>query len=54
MWEVIGELGTTGQQITYAFSAVGTNLNNIATLAGSAQGAFEFATGIDRVAYPTW
>ncbi len=54
MWEVIGALGTTGEQLTYAFSGVGSQLNNIATLAGSVQGAVEFATGLDRIAYPTW
>ena len=54
MWEVIGALGTTGEQLTYAFSGVGAHLNNIATVAGSVQGAFEFATGLDRIAYPTW
>jgi hypothetical protein len=54
MWEVIGALGTTGEQLTYAFSGVGAHYNSIATLVGSIQGGVEFVTGMDRVLYPTW
>lgn len=54
MWEVIGALGTTGEQVTYAFSGLGAHYNNIATLVGGVQGTFEFATGLDRIVYPTW
>jgi hypothetical protein len=54
MWQVIGELGTTGEQFTYAMSAVGANLNNWAQIAGGVQGSWELTTGLDRVLYPTW
>lgn len=40
MWEVVGELATTGQQATYAVAAVGTHYNNIATLVGGVPGAW--------------
>lgn len=54
MWEVVGALGTTGEQLTYAFSGVGAHYNNIASLVGGLQGTVELATGMDRIAYPTW
>lgn len=54
MWEVIGQLGTTGEQFTYAMSSVGANLNNWAQIAGGVQGSWELANGFDRVLYPTW
>jgi hypothetical protein len=54
MWEVVGALGTTGEQLTYAFSGVGAHYNNIASLVGGLQGTVELATGMDRIVYPTW
>ncbi|WP_019182378.1 hypothetical protein [Microbacterium yannicii] len=44
MWEVIGELGTTGEQLTYAVGAVGTHYNNIASTIGGLQGLYNLAT----------
>lgn len=44
MWEVIGELGTTGDQISYAVGAVGTHYNNIASTIGGLQGMYNLAT----------
>ena len=44
MWEVIGELGTTGEQISYAVGAVGTHYNNIASTIGGLQGLYNLAT----------
>lgn len=44
MWEVIGELGTTGDQISYAVGAVGTHYNNLASTFGGLQGLYNLAT----------
>jgi hypothetical protein len=44
MWEVIGELGTTGEQLSYAVGAVGTHYNNIASTIGGFQGLYNLAT----------
>lgn len=44
MWDVIGQLGTTGQQAVYAFSGVGAHYNNINTLVGGIQGIVGLVT----------
>jgi len=54
MWEVIGELGTAGQQALYAVGAVGTHYNNVVTATSGLGGLFELGRGVDRVVWPTW
>jgi hypothetical protein len=54
MWEVIGELGTTGEQAAYAIGAVGAHYNTIATGVGGVVGIVDRVTDLDPVRWPTW
>lgn len=54
MWEVIGELGTTGQQFVYGVSAAGQHYANILNVVGGAQGITGLVSNPGAIRWPTW
>ncbi len=54
MWEVIGELGTTGQQLVYGVSAVGQQYANIMNVVGGVQGIGGLVSNPGAIRWPTW
>jgi hypothetical protein len=54
MWEVIGELGTTGEQLAYAAGAVGTHYNTIISVVDGVTSVVDRVTDLDALRWPTW
>ncbi|GAA1983754.1 hypothetical protein [Microbacterium pumilum] len=54
MWEVIGQLGTTGEQALYAMGAVGSHYNTIVTAVDGVTGLVDRVADLDPILYPTW
>lgn len=54
MWQVVGELGTLGQQAAYGLPTFGVFVNNVNTGVSGVQGIIDIVTHPDRVLWPTW
>ena len=54
MWEVISQLGTTGEQAAYAAGMVGSHYNTIVTGVDGVVSLVDRVTDLDPILYPTW
>jgi hypothetical protein len=54
MWDVIGQLATTGEQAMYAAGAVGSHYNTILTAVDGATAVVDRVADLEAIRWPTW